>query len=134
MLLLRLTSGWCFALPMLLFEDLRPSQVLRASRERAAGLRLGLMGLDRVLGLRNAGPVSSDHQRGHRSRPDSGAAGGRLTGDAGVVDRRGPDALGDHRLGREPARLDDVRVPVDESLSKMGAAVASSTHRLDPSR
>lgn len=39
MILIYLYSGWIFALPMLFFEKVSPSQVLRASRERATGFR-----------------------------------------------------------------------------------------------
>ncbi len=37
--LLRLFTGWLFALPIVLFEDVSPSKVLRVSRERASGHR-----------------------------------------------------------------------------------------------
>jgi glycerophosphoryl diester phosphodiesterase len=40
--LLRLFSGWLFALPLVLFDDLPPARALRASRERARGRRLAL--------------------------------------------------------------------------------------------
>jgi glycerophosphoryl diester phosphodiesterase len=38
-LLLRLATGWFFALPLVLFENVRASNALRTSRERAAGHR-----------------------------------------------------------------------------------------------
>jgi len=40
---LRLFTGWFFALPLVLFEDIRPSSALRVSRERANGHRLSLL-------------------------------------------------------------------------------------------
>lgn len=42
-LLLRLFTGWCFALPLVLFEDASPSVVLRVSRERSHGHRRVLL-------------------------------------------------------------------------------------------
>ncbi|NIP87438.1 MAG: hypothetical protein GTO03_18545, partial [Planctomycetales bacterium] len=38
-ILLRLFTGWFFALPLVLFEDTTPGQALRTSRQRAAGHR-----------------------------------------------------------------------------------------------
>jgi len=42
-LLLRLLSSWLFALPIVLFEDVNTSDVLRASRDRATGRRCTLL-------------------------------------------------------------------------------------------
>ncbi len=42
-LLLRLFTGWCFALPLVLFENISPSNALRVSRERAHGQRTSLL-------------------------------------------------------------------------------------------
>ena len=41
--LLRLFTGWFYALPLVLFEKVRPSQALRVSRERAHGQRRALL-------------------------------------------------------------------------------------------
>ncbi|MDH3719280.1 MAG: glycerophosphoryl diester phosphodiesterase membrane domain-containing protein, partial [Planctomycetota bacterium] len=41
--LLRLFAGWFFALPLVVFEDVKPSQALRVSRERAHGHRRTLL-------------------------------------------------------------------------------------------
>ena len=41
--LLRLFTGWFFALPLILFEDASPSNALRVSRERADGHRRALL-------------------------------------------------------------------------------------------
>ena len=38
-ILLRLFSGWLFAIPLVLFEDVRPSEALRCSRQRTLGHR-----------------------------------------------------------------------------------------------
>ena len=42
-ILLRLFSGWLFALPLVLFEDVRPAEALRVSSERARGHRRTLV-------------------------------------------------------------------------------------------
>jgi glycerophosphoryl diester phosphodiesterase len=42
-LLLRLATGWLFALPLVLFENVRASRALRVSRERATGHRRMLL-------------------------------------------------------------------------------------------
>ncbi len=42
-LLLRLFTGWCFALPLVLFENISPVDALRVSRERAHGQRTSLL-------------------------------------------------------------------------------------------
>jgi glycerophosphoryl diester phosphodiesterase len=42
--LLRLFTGWFYALPLLLFEDVPPPRALRASRDRARGHRVALLG------------------------------------------------------------------------------------------
>ncbi len=41
--MLRLFTGWFFALPLVLFEGISPSQALRVSRERASGHRRRLL-------------------------------------------------------------------------------------------
>ncbi len=41
--LLRLFTGWFYALPLLLFEDVPPPRALRASRDRARGHRAALL-------------------------------------------------------------------------------------------
>ena len=41
--LLRLFTGWLFALPLVLFEDVRPSSALRVSSQRARGHRRKLL-------------------------------------------------------------------------------------------
>mgnify|MGYP001152985913 CR=1 FL=1 len=41
--LLRLWTGWFYALPLVLFEDLSPARALRASRDRARGHRRALV-------------------------------------------------------------------------------------------
>lgn len=41
--LLRLFTGWLFALPLVLFEKIRPAEALRTSRTRADGHRLKLL-------------------------------------------------------------------------------------------
>jgi glycerophosphoryl diester phosphodiesterase len=41
-LLLRRASSWVYALPLLLFEKVEPSQVLKASEERSRGHRMGI--------------------------------------------------------------------------------------------
>ena len=43
-LLLRLFSGWIFALPLVVFEDVRPRMALQRSRERATGKRGRVLG------------------------------------------------------------------------------------------
>ena len=42
-LLLRLFSGWSFALPLVLFEEVSPARALRVSRTRASGHRAALV-------------------------------------------------------------------------------------------
>ena len=42
--LLRVFTGWVFALPLVLFEDVSPRRALRDSRDRAAGHRVALLG------------------------------------------------------------------------------------------
>ena len=41
--LLRLFTGWFFAIPLVLFEDVRPARALRASNERSRGRRRKLL-------------------------------------------------------------------------------------------
>ena len=43
-ILLRLATGWFFALPLVVFENVSPADALRVSRERATGHRRSLLG------------------------------------------------------------------------------------------
>jgi glycerophosphoryl diester phosphodiesterase len=49
-MLLRIATGWFFALPLVIFENVRPASALSQSRERAHGRRWTLVALDRRLG------------------------------------------------------------------------------------
>jgi glycerophosphoryl diester phosphodiesterase len=50
-LLLRLFTGWIFALPLVVFEDVSPSVALKVSRERATGSRRTLLAAIVIWGL-----------------------------------------------------------------------------------
>ena len=68
-ILLRLFTGWLFAIPLVLFEGVRPSEALRCSGQRTLGHRRTIAALDpRLVAGNNGTDERRDRHRGcHRT-------------------------------------------------------------------
>ena len=107
--LLRLFSGWLFALPLVLFEDVRPSGALRS--QFATGTRPSPQApaVDRRLGLGINGVIRRGDVHRRRSRAIRRASSHGENRCVGPRDRHRPDYLGRSELGGESVEHDQLR-------------------------